>query len=224
MYYGNPTADNQQNIEGTWDSNFLAVHHLAETSGTAFDSTSYNNDGVPSGSPNQNVIGKIDGADFFDGSDDHFTLPRVYTTENQFTLEAWIYPQAGARYVISQRSSTSQGVFIQITGDNYLQYYINGVSNGTSVALNTWYHIALTYDGSTAKLYTNGVARSKTCAPPTWPSEGMYLGDRSAGSRQFHGTIDEVRFSNIARTSGWVITCYNNQNNPASFITIGSEE
>jgi hypothetical protein len=52
----------------------------------------------------------------------------------------------------------------------------------------------------------------------------MYLGDRSAGDRKFHGTIDEVRLSNIARSTGWITTCYHNQNNPTSFYTNGSEE
>ena len=30
IYYGNPGAVNQENPTGVWDSNFLAVHHLAE--------------------------------------------------------------------------------------------------------------------------------------------------------------------------------------------------
>ena len=221
MYYGNANADDQENIETTWDSNYLAVHHLDETAGTIIDSTNHNNDGVPSGSPNQNVNGKIDGADAFDGVNDHFTLPRVYTSENQFTMEAWIYAQAGARYIISQRSSV--GVFLQLTG-NFLQYYINGISDGRSISLNTWYHIVLTYDGSTATLYTNGQIRTKACTPPTWPNEGTYLGDRSTGGRPFLGFIDEVRFSDSSRSSGWILTCYNNQNNPGSFYTIGQEE
>jgi hypothetical protein len=169
------------------------------------------------------VNGKIDGADAFDGVDDHFTLPRVYTSENQFTMEAWIYAQTGARYFISERSTTSQGVLIQLTGD-FLQYYINGISDGRSITLNTWNYVVLTYAGSTANLYVNGAVRIKACTPPTWPSEGMYLGDRSAGGRQFHGTMDEVRFSNIARNNGWITTCYNNQNNPSSFYTVGNEE
>ena len=75
----------------------------------------------------------------------------------------------------------------------FLQYYINGISDGRSISLNTWYHVVLTYDGSTATLYTNGQIRTKACFPPTWPSEGMYLGDRSAGGRQFLGIIDEVQ-------------------------------
>jgi len=226
MYYGNETCSNQQNIEGTWDPSFLAVHHLGETTGTAYDSTSHHNDGTPYGNLSQNVTGKINGADSFDGIDDHITVPQIYTNENQFTLEAWIYAQAGARYFISQWNNY-YGVFLQVGANpDHIEWYIDSATGGISgITLNTWYHIVLTYDGSTARIYLNGgTPVSSVCAAPSWPSEGMYLGDRSAGGRQFHGTIDEVRCSNIARISGWITTCCNNQNSPESFVSIGAEE
>lgn len=223
MYYGNPSSGNQQHIEATWDADFLAVHHLEETTGTVIDSTVNNNDGTPYGTLNQNIIGKIDGADFFDGIDDRILLPSVYTTENQFTIETWIYAQTGARHFISQRSNTSQGVFIQIIGDNCLQYYINGMSHITGVVLNKWYYVVVAYNGSTARLYVNGFDSEIPAAPPIWPSDPMSLGDRPAGDRQFHGTMDEVRFSDIARTCDWINTVYANQNNSEAFISVGPE-
>jgi hypothetical protein len=36
--------------------------------------------------------------------------------------------------------------------------------------------------------------------------------------------IDEVRISNIARTSDWIYTEFNNQNDPSSFLSFGPEE
>ncbi|MCX6666615.1 MAG: DUF2341 domain-containing protein, partial [Euryarchaeota archaeon] len=226
LYYGNPACENQENAAGTWDNNFLAVHHLAETIGTAYDSTVNNNDGVPYGNPNQNIGGIIGDADYFDGTNDHLTLPQVYSTENQFSLEAWIYPQTGARYFISQWSN-NKGVFLQVGATpNRIEWYIDGISGSISgITLDTWYNIVLTYDGTTARIYRNaGTPTSKTCNAPIWPAEGMYIGDRSAGSRQFHGIIDEVRVSNIARSFAWIATEYNNQNNPSSFYNIGNEE
>ena len=50
MYYGNPSATNQQNGPGVWDSNFRAVYHLAN--GTALntnDSTGNANNGTDAG-------------------------------------------------------------------------------------------------------------------------------------------------------------------------------
>jgi len=50
MYYGNPSADNQQDVEGTWNSDFKAVHHLKESWSTSTghfkDSTVNNHDGT----------------------------------------------------------------------------------------------------------------------------------------------------------------------------------
>ncbi len=223
LYYGNSNAANQQHIEATWDANYLAVQHLEETTGTVFDSTTNNNDGTPYGS-NQNVQGKIDGADYFDGIDDKIELPIVYTSQTQFTIETWIYAETGARHFISQRNDASQGVFLQITSDNTLQYYINGISHITGVLLNTWYYIALVYDGSTASLYVNTFDSSIPCTSPTWPTVPFCLGNRPAGDRAFHGTMDETRLSSIARSDCWINTAYTNQNNPVAFISLGMEE
>jgi hypothetical protein len=44
IYYGNRTAINQQNVSGTWDSNYLLVQHLKESAAcpvSFMDSTSY---------------------------------------------------------------------------------------------------------------------------------------------------------------------------------------
>jgi len=49
MYYGNPSCGNQEDVGGTWSSDFMTVHHLDEgwstTSGHFIDSTSYGHDG-----------------------------------------------------------------------------------------------------------------------------------------------------------------------------------
>ncbi len=49
LYYGNPTASDQQDINGVWDSNFIGVWHLDESGGGTYDefadSTANDNDG-----------------------------------------------------------------------------------------------------------------------------------------------------------------------------------
>jgi len=226
MYYGNPPASNQENAFGVWDSNFLAVHHLEETSGAVYDSTINNNHGTPYNGVQQGVPGKINSAAYFDGINDRIILSQVFSTENQFTMEAWIYAETGARYFISQWDNNN-GVFIQVgaTG-NSIEWYINGGSAGsTSISLNTWYYVVATYEGSDARLYLNaGAPITKASSPPNWPSQGTYISDRYAGQRQFHGYIDEVRLSNIARSAEWIKTCFNNQYNPASYYTVGIEQ
>jgi hypothetical protein len=49
------------------------------------------------------------------------------------------------------------------------------------------------------------------------------LGDDSNGN-WMDGQMDEVRFSlGVARSNGWILTSYNNQNSPATFFTVGAE-
>ncbi len=153
-------------------------------------------------------------------------MSQVFSTETQFSMEAWIYPQAGARYFVSQWNN-NVGAFIQVSAPGTsIEWYINETSVGsTSITPDTWHYIVGTYNGTTAKLYKDlNVPVSKLHDIPTWPSEGTYIGDRSEGTRQFHGIIDEVRFSDIARSSYWIYTNYNNQNDPRNFSSVGPEE
>ena len=38
------------------------------------------------------------------------------------------------------------------------------------------------------------------------------------------GMMDEVQFSNVARSYAWISTSYNSQSDPSSFFDIGPEE
>jgi hypothetical protein len=221
MYYGNPTATNQQNPAGVWDSNFLMVQHLNGTLGTQYDSTSNHNNGIMNGSVSsaQGKIGR--GLNFTGG---YVALPQVCTSQTQFTFSAWIYPQSGARYFISEWAN-NQGAFLQVASDNHLQLYVNGIMVGQSITLNQWHYVVGTYDGTTARLYIDGGSPvSVSAAHPTWGSQTMYIGDRYDHTRQFVGLIDEVRVSNIARSSSWTATEYADQNNPSTFYTIGTQQ
>ncbi len=93
MYYGNAVAENQQNPSGVWDSNYMMVQHLSEASGTHYDSTSNDNDGSPMNGVIQNAIGKIDGADEFDGTNDYVEVPHDDTLAGfteAMTASAWV--------------------------------------------------------------------------------------------------------------------------------------
>jgi len=100
LYYGNPSATDQSNAAGVWDANYAGVWHLSETTGNHADSTSNPVDAVPEGDVDQNVTGKIAGADgFYDGSptdDDNLKINdpgpgSKFDIISQLTLEAWIW-------------------------------------------------------------------------------------------------------------------------------------
>lgn len=223
MYYGNPTIPDQQNTTGVWDSNYLAVLHLNDGPTQCNDSTTNGNNGTLSGNVTQ-LQGKIGGAYSFTGG--NVTLPRVLTSQTQFTFSAWIFAQSGARYFISEWSPTNnQGAFVQVAGDSQVQMYINGIMVSQPVSLNQWHYVVGTFDGTTASLWVDGGSpASVSAATPIWPSQNMFLGNRADGQRAFNGLIDEVRVSNIARSNDWVNTEYINQNTPLAFYTVGPQE
>lgn len=125
-----------------------------------------------------------------------------------FTAEAWIKADIlTTRNIFSQYGSgqeafslflKSGGVFeFTITTDGNTDLYFD--TNNTAIATGTWYHVAITFDGTTMRAYVNGAAsgtkaESGTMFNSTAPIE---IGARN-NAHFFDGTIDEVRFWNRA--------------------------
>src|SRR5262249_19167335 len=88
----------------------------------------------------------------------------------------------------------------------------NMVTYGTAaLAVNTWTHLALTYDGATLRFYVNGVqvsslAQTGNIATSTNP---VQIGGDSIFGQYFRGTIDEVRVYNGALTQAAIQTDMN---------------
>ena len=89
-------------------------------------------------------------------------------------------------------------------------YGNNGFLQSTADSQDTeWHHIAATYNGTTMKIYIDGVLSAQTNAPLTIPDNdrdlliGSTYGTSETGWRQgyFNGSLDEIRISNIERTS-----------------------
>ncbi len=180
LYYGNATAENQENQEAVWDSNFVMIQHLEEPTGNHLDSTTYHNDGTTVIVTDQDAAGQMDGADELDGLDDHVRVPDAASLqfgEGSLTAEAWIYPQsvpdAGGARIVNNRGTGAGGAFagyqlkiadeggqwrftdtsIDDGGGTYMAY--GGMTN---YDYNQWYHLVMVYDAdSQLLLYVNGV-------------------------------------------------------------------
>jgi hypothetical protein len=75
--------------------------------------------------------------------------------------------------------------------------------------LNTWTHIAATYDGTTLRLFVNGVQTStKAVTGSIKTSTGAlrFGGNTSWSDEWFSGLIDEVRLYNRALTAAEIQT------------------
>lgn len=137
------------------------------------------------------------------------TTPDELRGMDQLTVEAWFRttnedPQHRQRIVLYWEHyliSIFEGG--RLTGHLYDQDVEKYVLRGAGIIHpGRWYHAALTWDGERAKLWLNGreVAnlRMSGAINPV-PGSGLQFG--AVGGDWFEGHIDEVRISNIARTS-----------------------
>jgi MSHA biogenesis protein MshQ len=168
----------------------------------------------------------------FDGVDDYIEVPDSSDLDNttQLTLSAWFKADTltqtngtNARGLFSKRpsfsSNVSYGAFFLNGGSNRLYIDIDGTNNrfrsNTSFAVDTWYHVAIVFDGSLpaaqrVSLYVNGTldgsfTESSTSIPDT--NSNFYIGNLYTGLSQlkvFDGAIDEVNIIPLALTGSEV--------------------
>jgi len=155
----------------------------------------------------------------FDGLNDRVdcgNASAVQLSGTTITLEAWVKPSSfgpnvWSNNIIDKESWTPQNGYMLRCGSNGKVNFNLGVSNSwneltSSVALltvNTWTHVAATYDGSYMRIYINGVCTdsiAKTISFSNASSNNLVIGDNSQMGRNFAGLIDEVRIWNVART------------------------
>ena len=134
----------------------------------------------------------------FDGVDSRLDVPASETLAltNAFTFETWAYPAAMAGQLWSRRDASDNALYsLHIQPSGALQFTaltttgIAGLVSATTVPLNAWIHIAVTYDGATLRLFLNGVEAAAGPASGSLVSsdEPIRFGEGYAG------TLDEIR-------------------------------
>jgi hypothetical protein len=125
------------------------------------------------------------------------------------TLEAWVNPTATGnawRTVALKERAGNMVYALYGTSDNgppsgFVQTPLESDTRGTaSLPLNTWTHLATTYDGTTLRIFVNGVqASSRAVTGNITASTGVLsIGGNTVWGEWFAGLIDEVRVYNRA--------------------------
>ncbi len=241
VYYGNPTASESDN-DSTWDDNFAAVWHLGEGgTGTRSDGTSNSNDGTPTNyDGDEAALGKIGLADDLDGANDFINVADNATLDitSQITMEMWLYTRSlthvgGGNYPTPVAKSTGNYRWFINSGNKSYTTRFSGLSDLTSsdtVRINTWTHVVMTYHQSNGfKWYIDGSLDNSDAqtGAMTANANNLTIGnwdDGTSGDRWYQGIVDEVRISDVSRSADWISTEYNNQNSPATFVTLGTAE
>jgi hypothetical protein len=210
----------------------VAAYGFNEGTGTTVTDASGNgNNGTISGAT-WTTAGKYGDALVFNGTSAMVTVSNSATLQLSaaMTLEAWVNPVT---------VSSAWRDVIYKANDNY---YLEGTTMpngwpgigetiGTSdvvlygtgtLPVNTWTHLAATYDGTTTRLYVNGTqvsSQAQTGAFVT-STNPLQIGGDSLYGQFFHGTIDEVRIYNMALTAAQIQTDMNTPIVPAASANI----
>ncbi len=247
LFYGNPSVTiSQENKAGVWRNGYVGVWHFgSSTSLNPSDSTADANNGTVNDV--SAMPGKVSGAAQFAGNNGSWIDVPVNPTlqpQNALTLEAWVNPTAEDNwntvlemdyrasgwnppyqaYALSLYNNTKQIDFNYAGSD--ASY--NPLESAGSITFGTWSHIAGTYDGTISKVYINGaqdpntLSRSGTIGYAN--NIDLDIGRNSLSQNfsggQWHGGVDELRISSVARSADWVATEYANESSPSTFYTM----
>ncbi|MHA2278630.1 MAG: DUF2341 domain-containing protein, partial [Candidatus Kariarchaeaceae archaeon] len=243
----NPSGVWDNNYRGVWH-----LSETTGGTDTIKDSTTNVNHGTDYNSPIFGQTGKIHNSIELDGTNQYIELPNSATLENitegDYTYEVWFYADQvppgtvssanDKRYAALIKRDPHGGIFYDHDKTFSIEHWLNGPTQTgvTSVAYDpqSYYHIVGVVsktDGYT-KLYVNGILEGTDTwtAGTTAHNYGtvtLKFGIANPGAAIYRwnldGRLDEMRVSNAARSSDWIATEYNNQNNPSSFISVGSE-
>jgi hypothetical protein len=179
----------------------------------------------------------LGGSGYFDGSGDSLTRAFTSTTDGMYpqgttyTVEAWVYPTAisGYIYVTEATNTSNYGTWkLYIGGSSQFGFDYRPTTGGTyttvassaAVALNSWYHVAVSVSAGSARLFVNGtqVGSTTTISAISFTPVGATVGNSVNG---FDTAFFTGYISNLKITQG-TANYTSNFTPPSSPLTGGS--
>ncbi len=204
----------------------VGCYLLGENTGPAIDISPTGNSRVYQNTPT--VIASHHGgmATTFNGTTQLVTPVNVPAQSiNKFTIGCWARVTGGAgnargligkcnltgslrNYNLAARAANVWGIYFTQGANNF-----KGFDGSVGITLNVWTFVAATYDGTTIRLYVNGVADGST-APTGNPDSTATVTDvlsigATTGSQEFFpGNLDGVRIYNRALNQTEILQWY----------------
>jgi len=207
------------------DGLVLALGFDESDAATAIDSSAVGKNGAIQGAVH--VAGVFGSALSFNGLTDWVTLTdgtgSPLDLTNGMTIEAWVKPtelDGWDPIVIKERAADSLSYALYGNDGSPDPFGANVPANTIRVGagdmnlrgpgalpLNTWTHVAITYNGSVQSLFVNGVRVAQRAQTGNIVAANGALrigGDSTFANEFFKGLIDEVRIYNRARTAAQI--------------------
>jgi len=211
---------------GVWDFNEGAGTLINDLSGGDNNGTSYNNPVWRCASSNkENTASGMGCALEFDGSNDYVKVDNnLVDNPASLTISAWFKKTGnGSTYecVLHSSSDTSIGnseYWLGADIDDYLTATIGaragvgwaaGKTNIKAV-LDTWYHLAASWDGSVVKVYVDGnyIKQYNLTSYSNLTTPTRFGASSDGSSYQFRGYIDDIRIYEKSLTESQIKQFY----------------
>jgi fibronectin type 3 domain-containing protein len=214
-----PASNEASAVVTNAPAGLVAAYSFAAGQGTTLADTSGNgNTGTITGAT-WTAAGKYDSALTFDGVNDWVTVPDANSLDltTAMTLEAWVRPTllTSWRTVLfkEQTGNLTYGLYgntsaTRPNGQVFVAGTDRNVNGSAALVVNTWAHLAVTYDGAQLRLFVNGTqAGALAQTGPIVTSTGvLHIGGNAIWNEWFAGQIDEVRIYNRALTQAQIQT------------------
>jgi hypothetical protein len=197
----------------------VSYWRIGETSGTSATDTTGGNTGTYRNGVTQGAASLTsdtsDRAASFDGVNDSMAAASTagLSPANTVTVEAWVRPSAlPAAGNFASIVTKAESYALQFNGSR-LEF--TTMQNGTrrrvqaaagAVAVGGTYHLVGTYDGTTQRLYVNGVqvASAAFAGPMSTNANRVVVGSWDTASEFMAGTVDDVAVYNKVLTAAQV--------------------
>jgi hypothetical protein len=210
--YGTP----ENNINNTigWTNNLIAYWPF---DGDLLDKSGNGNNGINYGATS--TVGKINQAMSFDGINDYIEVASsssINISGDKITLEAWVnlnsLPAVGSRWVVFAKTDAYA---LQVADEGKVRVYLGSSSvfvqtDSVEIVAGSWYHLVATYDGSSVKIYVNGLLKKQVAriGNQSTSLNNLIIGAK-VPSGYFNGLIDEVKIYDRALDITEVTNHYN---------------
>ena len=150
----------------------------------------------------------------FDGTDDHLSCGDVdvLNSATNFTLSMWVNNHADAATVTHYfASGTGTICRVRKGGSGEIRFHIGSTqittTSGHPYTRNGWQHVMVTVNGSTARVFLDGVLKVEGTSMPSMAStsgDGFFIGQNTNGTQRLNGEIDEFAIWDATLSDGGV--------------------
>lgn len=153
---------------------------------------------------------------YFNGSTSFISAPFTNSVTTELSMFAWVYLNA---YTSDRSCILIKTAYLTVNSIGKVSIYNAGKSpsgyhdSNTTIELNKWYHIGVTWNTTEAKIYINGVLdRTISCSGNPTIGTPIDVGSEYGSTRKLNGYITDARIYNNILTITEINQLYTTSN------------